>query len=254
MAAGKRNESRNRLRQGSYESLTNPVEVDFGTYHHSTPEESNEIRQHAERSFSKVLRSLYRSGASVRILDAGCGLGFLMYVAAKCFPKAHITGVDLFRHGSISGMSMKKAVRNMECLGIESRTSFLKHDLTKPMASDARYDLVLSNLVFHNMGNKRFKAYETVFNLLKPRGFFVIADVFRADADDLPYFRGRAKFMDELDLGGSARWPYKIRVFRKQQISKLSPAPRDEKHTSRLAVGETARSASKKENFIAICS
>jgi hypothetical protein len=68
----------------------------------------------------------------------------------------------------------------------------------------------------------------------------VIADVFRADAEDLRYFRERATFIDELDLGGSARRPYKIRVFRKQQISKLSRAPRDEKHTSRLSVGETA--------------
>lgn len=71
------------------------TDVDFGTYHHSTSEESKRIRESAEKAFSKLLRPLYRSGAALRILDAGCGLGFLTYVAAKCFPKASVTGIDL---------------------------------------------------------------------------------------------------------------------------------------------------------------
>jgi len=48
--------------------------------------------------------------------------------------------------------------------------------LTKPMESDVRFDLALSDLVFHNMGKKRFKAYGAVFDALKPRGYFVIGD------------------------------------------------------------------------------
>jgi 2-polyprenyl-3-methyl-5-hydroxy-6-metoxy-1,4-benzoquinol methylase len=93
------------------------ADVDFGTYHHSTPAESKRIRKDAERAFSKLLRPLYPSGAALRILDAGCGLGFLIYVAAKCFPKARITGVDLFRRGSMSELSMDKAVKNIKSLG-----------------------------------------------------------------------------------------------------------------------------------------
>ena len=135
------------------------------------------------------MRSLYPSGASLRILDAACGLGFLTYVAAKCFPKARVAGVDLFRQGSISEISMDKAANNLRSLGIDSRTSLLKHDLTKPLESGAQYDLALSNLVFHNMGRKRFKAYGTVFDALKSGGFFVIGDLFgKADMD---YFRHR---------------------------------------------------------------
>jgi 2-polyprenyl-3-methyl-5-hydroxy-6-metoxy-1,4-benzoquinol methylase len=118
------------------------MNVDFGTYHHSTPEESKRIREDAKKAFSKLLRPLYPSGASLRILDAGCGLGFLTYVAAKRFPKATITGVDLFRHGSVSALSIDRAMQNIKSLGIDSRTSFLKHDLTKPLKSDVPYDLV----------------------------------------------------------------------------------------------------------------
>jgi hypothetical protein len=66
----------------------------------------------------------------------GAVLGFLTYVVAKRFPKARVTGVDLFRHGSTPELSMAKAVENVKSLGIDSRTSFLKHDLTKPLKSD----------------------------------------------------------------------------------------------------------------------
>jgi cyclopropane fatty-acyl-phospholipid synthase-like methyltransferase len=165
-------------------------------------------------SFSKLLQGLYPSDASLRVLDAGCGLGFLMSVAAKCFPKALITGVDLFRHGSISGMSVDKAAKNMKCLGMGSRTSFLKHDLTKPMESEAPYDLVLSNLVFHNMGKKRFKGYATVFDALKPGTFFVIGDLFPDDKADLDYFREHSVLINESNESGSGPWNYKIRVLR----------------------------------------
>lgn len=201
--------------RGASEPWTIPMDIDFGTYHHSTREESNDIRQHAEKAFSKVLRPLYPSGARLRILDAGCGLGFLTYVAAKCFPRACVVGVDLFRHGSISGISMNQAADNMKSLGIGSRTSFLKHDLTKQMESEAHYDLAVSNLVFHNMGKRRFQAYGTIFNALKPRGFFVIGDLFRHEKADADYFRERSTLINDLDEGSSGPWAYKLKVLRK---------------------------------------
>jgi cyclopropane fatty-acyl-phospholipid synthase-like methyltransferase len=204
-----------RLDRGTYDHWIKHVDVDFGTYHHSTLKESNDIRERAEKAFSKLLRSLYPSRAPLRILDAGCGLGFLTYVAARCFPKARIMGVDLFRQGSISEISMDKAADNMRSLGIDSRTSFLKHDLTKSMESDAQYDLAVSNLVFHNMGKKRFKAYGTVFDALKPRGYFVIGDLFPYGKADMNYFGGRSTLINELDESGSEAWAYKIRVLRK---------------------------------------
>ena len=207
---------RARLDQAACEGWIEHLDIDFGTYHHSTTNESNDIREHAEKAFSKLLRSLYSSGAPLRILDAGCGLGFLTYVAAKCFPKARITGVDLFRHGSISGISMEKAANNMRSLGIDSRTSFLKHDLSKPLESVAQYDLAVSNLVFHNMGKKRFKAYGTVFDALKPTGVFVIGDLFLHGKADRDYFRERSTLINELEEGGSRRWAYKIKVLRKR--------------------------------------
>lgn len=189
--------------------------VDFGTYHHSTPEQSKAIRKYAEEAFSKLLRPLYPADAALRVLDAGCGLGFLTSVAAKCFAKASITGVDLFSRGSMSEISLSKAMENMKALGIDSRTSFLKHDLTKAMKSNGQYDLAISNLVFHNMGNKRFSAYGTVLDALRANGYFVVGDLFGDEKRDIDYLRERATLIDEFDGGSSGAPHYKIKVLRK---------------------------------------
>jgi cyclopropane fatty-acyl-phospholipid synthase-like methyltransferase len=193
----------------------NDAQADFGTYHHSTPEESKALRTEAEEVFSRILLSLFPTDGHLRVLDAGCGLGFLMYVAAKCFPNASITGVDLFKHGSISDLSMQKAAKNMRTLGISSRTSFLKHDLTKPLTSDVKYDLVVSNVVFHNMGKKRLNAYDNIFNALRPAGYFVLGDLFPINKDDNEYLCARSTLIQELDEGRAGPWAYRIKVLRK---------------------------------------
>jgi cyclopropane fatty-acyl-phospholipid synthase-like methyltransferase len=191
------------------------MDVDFGTYHHTTLEESRQIREYAEKAFLKLMKPLYPSRAALRILDAGCGLGFLTYVAAKCFPQASIMGVDLFRHESVSELSIEKAAKNMESKGIASRTSFIKHDLTKPLKAEVQYDLAISNLGFHNLGEQRFKAYANVFDALKARGYFVIGDLFPRGRADMDYFRERCILLGELDQGGSGRWRYQIKALRK---------------------------------------
>lgn len=199
------------------ESSRIEADVDFGTYHHSTPDESKAVRARAEEVFSKLLGPLYPADAHLQILDAGCGLGFLMYVAAKCFPNASITGIDVFKHKSVSNLSIKNAERNMELLGIDSRTSFLKHDLTKPLSGEVQYDLVVSNVVFHNMGKSRFNAYETVFHVLKPGGFFVLGDLFPKGKEDLEYFRAHLRLIDESNEGNAGRWVYGVKVLRKSE-------------------------------------
>ena len=203
-------------KRATRKTVIKPDAVDFGTYHHSTPEESNDIRAQAEKAFSRLMKPLYPSKAPLRILDAGCGLGFLVYVAAKCFSEAQVTGIDLFRHGSLARMSIKKAEENMKSLGMNSKTSFLKHDLTKPLKSDAEYDLVVSNLVFHNLGKDSFNAYGHVFHALKPGGYFVLGDVSRNDKADIDYFQEHSTLVKELDLGDSRGWSYTIRVVRKR--------------------------------------
>ena len=103
-----------------------------------------------------------------------------------------------------------------EVFGNRLRNFVPQADLTKLLKSDVRYDLAISNLVFHNMGEERFKAYETVFDALKPRGCFIIGDLFPRGNADIDCFRERSTLINELDQGGSGRWDYKIKVLRKE--------------------------------------
>jgi hypothetical protein len=125
--------------------------------------------EYAEEAFSKLLRPLYPSGATLQILDAGCGLAFLTYLAAECFPKASITGVDLFRHSSVSELPIDKAVKNMKSLGMDPRTSFLKHDLTKPLKSDLQYDLALSKSRVPQLGKEEIQGIRNCFRCAQTR-------------------------------------------------------------------------------------
>ena len=189
--------------------------ADFGTYHHSTAAQSDEIRAWAEKGFLPILLSLHPASSPLRILDAGCGLVFLSYVAAKCFPKARVTGVDLFKHKSISGGSRETARANMKRLRVTSRISLKRHDLTKPLNSRISYDLVVSNLVFHNLGKRRFAAYENVFAALKPGGHFVIADLFPDNKADMLFFRRHSTLIREVGERSPAKWSPKIKVLEK---------------------------------------
>jgi hypothetical protein len=110
----------------------------------------NKTRESAEKAFSKLFRPRYRSRAALRILGRWLRTG--LPALPKAFPKATMTGVDVFRRGSMSELSMEKASTNMESLGISSTTSFLSHDLTKPLKGDVQYDLAA-------LGRKRFVAY-----------------------------------------------------------------------------------------------
>jgi hypothetical protein len=64
-------------------------------------------------------------------------------------------------------------------------------------------------------GKQRFKAYGTVFDALKPEGYFVIGDLFPRGKTDTDHFLERSTLMNELDQGGSGRCHYQIKVLRK---------------------------------------
>jgi len=192
------------------------VPVEFGTYHHSTPKQSEELRKKVGEEFSSLLPTLFDTDSDLRILDAGCGLGFLSYVRAITFPNSHVFGIDIFNSGSLLEASITKAAENMSHLGIGSRVHFAEHDLTTPIETEDKYDLVVSNLVFHNLGRSRFRGYGHVFKVLKKNGYFVIGDFFPNESSDSKYLTKWSSVVKEIQEGGSGRWRYKIKVLGKR--------------------------------------
>jgi len=162
-----------------------PKEPDFGTYHHTTSEDSKEIRKVVESMFKDAFASLpFRRDDELKILDVGCGLGFLSCTSAEFFTKAQITGIDTFEHDSLRGSSIEKARENARFLGLSDRIVFEKGDVFtyNPKKS---FDIFVSNLVYHNFGRRRFGAYSRLASWARPGAYVVMGELFFSPKIDL---------------------------------------------------------------------
>jgi cyclopropane fatty-acyl-phospholipid synthase-like methyltransferase len=152
---------------------------DFGRYHHSTQRGSEKIRKKIEVLFIEALDDLpFSQDDELKILDIGCGLGFLSWICAKYYPNGMIRGIDTFRHTSLKNSSLAKAKNNMKILGFSERIRFQKEDIFSSGYRKRKFDLFVSNLVFHNFGRKRFNAYERLAQWATPKSYIVLGDLF----------------------------------------------------------------------------
>jgi trans-aconitate methyltransferase len=90
----------------------------FETYHHSTSAASKKTRSVVKAMFTDAFTSLpFGRDDELRILDLGCGLGFLSCVSAEFYRNARMTGIDTFKHSSLKGSSLERAKKNARILG-----------------------------------------------------------------------------------------------------------------------------------------
>ncbi|CAN5473721.1 hypothetical protein BH18THE1_BH18THE1_17390 [soil metagenome] len=158
---------------------SNDRQPNFGIYHHSTAGASQKIREKVKILFTRVFRTLpFARDDSLKILDVGCGLGFLSCVCAEYYPKARIIGFDTFKHASLKESSLAKTNSNAKILGFSERIKFQKGDVFSSDYCKGKFDLFVSNLVFHNLGRKRFNGYERVAHWMTPKSYMVLGDIF----------------------------------------------------------------------------
>jgi len=158
---------------------SNNQQPDFGTYHHSTPRASQKIRENVKILFMRIFGNLpFHRDENLKILDVGCGLGFLSCLCAEYYPKARITGFDIFKHASLKDSSLTKTNNNAKILGFSERITFQKGDVFTSDYSNGKFDLLVSNLVFHNLGRKRFNAYERLAHWMTPKSYLVLGEIF----------------------------------------------------------------------------
>jgi SAM-dependent methyltransferase len=113
-----------------------------------------------------------------KVLDIGCGNGPLSIKLARQYPGAEITGIDYW--GKNWDYSMKICVENARLSGVENRVSFRKGSASSLPFEDASFDLIVSNLLFHevmDVEDKRIPIREAL-RVLKPGGVFVLQDLF----------------------------------------------------------------------------
>jgi arsenite methyltransferase len=113
-----------------------------------------------------------------RLLDLGCGRGAVLMQAARLLPKGRAVGVDLWRSDQ-SGNSPEATRRNARLEGVEDRVETLTADVTKLPFPDRSFDVVVSNLVLHNLPGQaaRTAAIDEAARVLRPGGRLLIADL-----------------------------------------------------------------------------
>jgi SAM-dependent methyltransferase len=155
---------------------------DFGTYHHSTSQGSDEVREKIRilftEAFDELLPFAQNDNDKLNILDIGCGLGFLSCLCAEYYPNAKVIGFDTFEHASLKDSNLLKAKHNAKILGFSKRIKFQKGDIFSSDYTGKKFDLFVSNLVFHNFGRKRFDAYYRLTHWMTPESYTVLGDLF----------------------------------------------------------------------------
>jgi cyclopropane fatty-acyl-phospholipid synthase-like methyltransferase len=133
----------------------------------------------------------------LRILDVGCGLGFLSCVSAEFYKNAQITGIDTFEHASLKRSSLKKAKDNARILGFLDRIDFKMGDVFR-FTPDEKFDIFVSNLVFHNFGKRRFEAYSRLSSWAQAGSFVVMGDLFFSPKTDTTHLAMRFNILKKI--------------------------------------------------------
>lgn len=112
------------------------------------------------------------------MLDIGCGSGALAISLAKKYEKAQISGIDYW--GKQWEYSRILCEKNAELENVANRIVFKQASAADLPFDDEYFDVVVSNLVFHEVGGVKDKTevIHEAFRVLKKGGKFVFQDLF----------------------------------------------------------------------------
>lgn len=113
-----------------------------------------------------------------KVLDIGCGNGPLTILMAKLNPQAEAIGIDYW--GKSWDYSKRVCERNAEIEGVAERVTFERASAASLPFDDEAFDLVISNLVFHNVQGVRDKTklIKEALRVTKKGGWFIFQDLF----------------------------------------------------------------------------
>ena len=113
-----------------------------------------------------------------KALDIGCGNGPLTISMAKKYPQAEAIGIDYW--GTAWEYSKSVCDRNAEIEGVTGQVAFEKASASSLPFDDETFNLVVSNLVFHEVRNVRDKRelIKEALRVLKEGGGFAFQDLF----------------------------------------------------------------------------
>jgi SAM-dependent methyltransferase len=124
-----------------------------------------------------VLSNLVWNGEG-QILDIGCGSASLTIELAKKYKGTQVIGIDHW--GEQWEYSKKVCEKNAEIEGVAERVTFQKASAAALPFADDHFDVVVSNLVFHEVSGVKDKKelIREALRVVKPGGSFVFQDLF----------------------------------------------------------------------------
>ena len=111
-------------------------------------------------------------------LDIGCGNGALTVALARQYPEACLTGIDYWGGGW--GYSQADCEENAALEGVADRLTIRKASASALPFDDGHFDLVVSNLVFHEVKDTTDKRQlvREALRVVKTGGKFALQDLF----------------------------------------------------------------------------
>lgn len=130
------------------------------------------------RARDKLMKSIPWRGDE-HVLDVGCGRGLLLIAAAKRLTTGKAIGVDIWDAKDQSGNRPEATWANVRAEGVVDRIEIKDADARQLPFSDKTFDVVMSSLVLHNIGNpaERQQAVREIVRVLKPGGRVALLDV-----------------------------------------------------------------------------
>ena len=117
-----------------------------------------------------------------KAIDIGCGNAPLSVRLARKYPQTHVTGIDYW--GNNWDYTQKVCEQNARLENVGERTTFQRASASALPFEDRAFDLAVSNLTFHEVGDTKDKreVLREALRVVKPGGKFVFQDLFAWEA------------------------------------------------------------------------
>lgn len=121
------------------------------------------VQKKMAHSLLSILKRRYSETSSIRILELGCGTGYVTEQLSKLFPKAQITAVD-FAESMIAVAKTRQNIENVtfHCEDIES------------LRLEESYDVIISNATFQWLNNVK-QVIRNLFHHLSTDGIVLFS-------------------------------------------------------------------------------
>jgi len=131
------------------------------------------LRRHAR---AQMLNSVTWRGDE-RVLDVGCGNGFLLNEAAKHLTTGLATGIDVWK-AEAGAQTADLALRNARLEGVADRVEVENVDARSMPFADNTFDVIVSSLMLHHAGGgqERQRVLQEMARVLKPEGRILLYD------------------------------------------------------------------------------